>query len=407
MTISFSGGALLAYFRPAKSLTCNDRGRSRFGRPLSVVAAWVTLLIGASLPLTGLAQSYVAGVRIDAPTNLIVGKVVPIRVQFTDSSGAMVAPEAGRKISVSPAGVYLCQVARCADSDYSEVFVTRPGQHVYKLYIRSLVTGFNALSITHPNGSSAQAAFDSRPAENRGNGAIVTPPNPENPSTGTPSQFELAEGVPSLQQGSCTTVRIELKDAAGNIAALSNARSVALAPGGGVHPSLDQCASYRNDPIVLEPGDTDFTFYAYVVSKYTGVGQVTISASGIDDLRIPFSEASGETPPPVAVRPVEPSPIEPSPIEPSPTEPSPVESTPVTAPPTRGLTPTDADVVVWVNDGGEKIVQEETRSFSRGTSNALWDGTTIRTFGARNEVVSFNVVVDNRGFGSQAGPRRL
>jgi len=52
---------------------------------------------------------------------------------------------------------------------------------------------------------------------------------------------------------------------------------------------------------------------------------------------------------------------------------------------------------VWANDGGEKIIQEETRSFIQNTNNSVWDGTTIRTFGARNEVVSFNVVVDNRG----------
>jgi len=55
------------------------------------------------------------------------------------------------------------------------------------------------------------------------------------------------------------------------------------------------------------------------------------------------------------------------------------------------------DIGVWANSGEEKIVQEETRSFTRDTTNSHWDGTTIRTFGARNEVVSFNVVVDNRG----------
>jgi len=57
-----------------------------------------------------------------------------------------------------------------------------------------------------------------------------------------------------------------------------------------------------------------------------------------------------------------------------------------------------ANIQVWANEGGDKVVQENIRSFTGGdTINATWDGTTIRTFGARNEIVSFNVVVDNNG----------
>ena len=57
-----------------------------------------------------------------------------------------------------------------------------------------------------------------------------------------------------------------------------------------------------------------------------------------------------------------------------------------------------ADFQVWANDGGDKVVQEDIRSFTGGdTFNSTWDGTTIRTFGARNEIVSFNLVVDNNG----------
>ena len=42
-------------------------------------------------------------------------------------------------------------------------------------------------------------------------------------------------------------------------------------------------------------------------------------------------------------------------------------------------------------------MKEEIRSFTNGPDvlNSVWDGTTIRTFGSRNEVVAFNVVVDN------------
>ena len=62
-----------------------------------------------------------------------------------------------------------------------------------------------------------------------------------------------------------------------------------------------------------------------------------------------------------------------------------------------GLLPQVGDVGVWANDGGEKITREEVRSFDGDVTNSVWDGVRIRTFGARNEVVSFNVVVDNRG----------
>ena len=54
------------------------------------------------------------------------------------------------------------------------------------------------------------------------------------------------------------------------------------------------------------------------------------------------------------------------------------------------------NIQVWANDGGDKVVQEDIRSFTGGdTLNATWNGEVIRTFGSRNEVVSFNVVVDN------------
>jgi len=56
---------------------------------------------------------------------------------------------------------------------------------------------------------------------------------------------------------------------------------------------------------------------------------------------------------------------------------------------------------VWANDGGEKIPRELTRSFATtgdaSTLNESWDGATISTFGARNEVVSFALIVDNGG----------
>gem|GEM_PF-488233 len=45
------------------------------------------------------------------------------------------------------------------------------------------------------------------------------------------------------------------------------------------------------------------------------------------------------------------------------------------------------EIRVWANDGGEKIPREVTS----------WDGATVKTFGARNEIVSFSLIVDNGG----------
>lgn len=51
---------------------------------------------------------------------------------------------------------------------------------------------------------------------------------------------------------------------------------------------------------------------------------------------------------------------------------------------------------VWANEGGDKITQDELRA-SRGASvkSSVWDGTTVRVFGARNEVVAFNLVLES------------
>ena len=361
--------------------------------PLS--RGFATLLLATSFLTAGLSpnvlanQEYVTGVRIDAPAEVRVDEVVAIQVRFTDSSGSTVAPEPGRTINIAPSAVFPCMVQRCASTDYTETFVTAPGQDVYTVYVRSLVEGSNGVRITHPNGSTAQALLVSRSSLgpttlNATNNTVAAPVS--QPSAGTPSQFQLVGDTPRLQLGSCTAVSVTLRDAAGNIAALNNARDVTLNPGGGVHVSTDQCASYRNDPVSLAPGSTEFTLYGYVVSEYGGLGAITLSASGMTDLRIPFAAGNSAAQAPVAPQPV--------------AAPAPVVSppAPTTAPTPEPVNiPSSTNVVVWANDGGEKIIQEETRSFTQSTNNSLWDGTTIRTFGARNEVISFNVIVDNRG----------
>ncbi len=47
-------------------------------------------------------------------------------------------------------------------------------------------------------------------------------------------------------------------------------------------------------------------------------------------------------------------------------------------------------LTVWANDGGDKVAREEVRI---PTSNSVWDGTKVKLFAAKNEVVSFNLVL--------------
>lgn len=54
---------------------------------------------------------------------------------------------------------------------------------------------------------------------------------------------------------------------------------------------------------------------------------------------------------------------------------------------------------VWANDGGDKVTQEERRATANPSSvmNKLWDGNQVKVFGARNEVVGFNLVLEAKG----------
>lgn len=56
----------------------------------------------------------------------------------------------------------------------------------------------------------------------------------------------------------------------------------------------------------------------------------------------------------------------------------------------------DAISAAWANDGGDKVTRDELRSSLAPDSvkNSVWDGKTIKLFGARNEVVSFNLVLE-------------
>ncbi len=50
---------------------------------------------------------------------------------------------------------------------------------------------------------------------------------------------------------------------------------------------------------------------------------------------------------------------------------------------------------VWANDGGDKVTQDELRASSGSdVRNNIWDGNTIHLFGAQNEVIEFNLVLE-------------
>lgn len=52
-------------------------------------------------------------------------------------------------------------------------------------------------------------------------------------------------------------------------------------------------------------------------------------------------------------------------------------------------------LVIWVNNGEDKVTQDELRlSYGKAFNNSVWDGEKVRIFGARNEVVAFNLILE-------------
>jgi hypothetical protein len=71
---------------------------------------------------------------------------------------------------------------------------------------------------------------------------------------------------------------------------------------------------------------------------------------------------------------------------------------------TTVLAPTFAETGVarvWAVNDGEKIEQDDLASALRAR-NSAWDGKTVRLFGARNEVIAFQVMVQSDSRGIQA-----
>jgi len=72
---------------------------------------------------------------------------------------------------------------------------------------------------------------------------------------------------------------------------------------------------------------------------------------------------------------------------------TPVRKVPL--PDDAALLPGSQLTAIWANEGGDKVTRDELRSSSgKDVSNSAWDGRAIRLFGARNEVVSFNLILE-------------
>jgi hypothetical protein len=61
----------------------------------------------------------------------------------------------------------------------------------------------------------------------------------------------------------------------------------------------------------------------------------------------------------------------------------------------------DSGIILWANDGGDKVTKDELRASIDPESvlNSVWNGSEIALFGARNEAVSFNLVLESPNSG--------
>jgi hypothetical protein len=61
-----------------------------------------------------------------------------------------------------------------------------------------------------------------------------------------------------------------------------------------------------------------------------------------------------------------------------------------------GVSSTTSISAVWANEGGDKVTRDELRATGHASAvnNSVWDGKCIRVFGAQNEVISFDVILE-------------
>lgn len=94
---------------------------------------------------------------------------------------------------------------------------------------------------------------------------------------------------------------------------------------------------------------------------------------------------------------------------PTPTTPTPTTPTPTLPTQTPIVEPTSTPVAggslvaIWANDGGDKITRDEHRATTNAVSvhNTVWDGQKIKIFGAKNEVVNFNTILETGSDGAR------
>ncbi len=59
--------------------------------------------------------------------------------------------------------------------------------------------------------------------------------------------------------------------------------------------------------------------------------------------------------------------------------------------------PSSETLNIWANEGGDKVTQDELRASLNENSviNSVWDGDKVNIFGAKNEVVNFNLILES------------
>lgn len=60
-------------------------------------------------------------------------------------------------------------------------------------------------------------------------------------------------------------------------------------------------------------------------------------------------------------------------------------------------TPALAELTIWANNGQDKVTRENLRATTSSTAvhNSVWDGSTISLFGAKNETIAFNLILES------------
>lgn len=152
--------------------------------------------------------------------------------------------------------------------------------------------------------------------------------------------------------------------------------------------------------LVTGPGSVDFT------SPQATTTAAAFDAPGTYVLRLTVSDTDLLSSSDVTVTVSAAPQPEPPPTEPEPTSPpavpstTPVPDTSIPPPTTSGPVAGSNISALWANEGGDKVTRDELRA-SRHTENLTgtvinraWDGNKIKLSGARNEVISFNLVLE-------------